>query len=77
MDPGISFVPKSIMDWAMKLIIKKMITKILKLSKKFVGSKWEKKMTGGDYVHFYKWAEGVFTEYLKSKEIKQHGKLTI
>jgi hypothetical protein len=43
MDPGISFVPKGIMDWAMKTVVKKMITDILKLTKKFDGSKWEKK----------------------------------
>jgi hypothetical protein len=41
MDPGFSFIPKGIMDWAMKIMVIKMITDILNLGKKFKGSKWE------------------------------------
>jgi hypothetical protein len=68
MDPGISFVPKGIMDWAMKLVVKKMINKILKLSRNLVGSKWEKKLTDGNYVEFYAWAEKIFVEYIESRK---------
>ena len=67
MDPGISFVPKSIMDWAMKFTIKGMISDVLGFSKKFKGSKWEKSLTEGEYVDFYKWGETIFNSYINSK----------
>lgn len=67
MDPGISFVPKSIMDWAMKRSLKNIISDVLGFSKKFKGSKWEKSLTEGDYVEFYKWSEKIFNTYIESK----------
>ena len=67
MDPGISFVPKAIMDWAMKFTIKGMIADLLDKSKKLKGSKWEKSLTEGEYVEFYRWGEAIFNAYIASK----------
>lgn len=70
MDPKISFVPKSIIDWAMKKTLKELINNILKYLKKFKGSKWEKKLKHGPNKPFYHWAENIFKDFVEKNKHK-------
>lgn len=69
MDPKIGFVPKWIMDWAMKKMINDIIEKIFDIATNFKGSKWEDKLKGGPYKDFYQWTEDVFKEYIGKKKV--------
>lgn len=70
MDPKISFVPKWMMDWGMKMMINDIIDKIFEIARNFKGSKWEKKLKGGPYKEFYDWTEAVFKDYVEKNKSK-------
>ena len=57
-----------IIDWAMKFAIRKMINNVIGVSKKFKGSKWEKKLHHGKYVDHYKWSKSELNDYVKWKK---------
>ena len=57
------------MDWATRMMVKKMLAKILKLAKNFKGSKWEIELKQGKYLDFYAWCEQQFKDYVATLDI--------
>jgi hypothetical protein len=62
-DPQIPVIPDSLINYATKQLGEDMISKLLKLSKDFKGTKYEEKLKNSDNKEFYNWLKQYITSY--------------
>lgn len=66
-DPCIPVIPDAFINYGTKQLGEEMVTKMLKFSKDFKGTKYEEALKNTENAPFYNWIKGYISEYCESK----------